>query len=53
MLTLIIRLVVRADDEQDIAMIAAELKQRIESFPALQQHRVKTIAVTAVEKVEG
>ena len=53
MLKLTVHLVVRADDENDIAGIAFELKRRIETQPALQKEQIRAIAVMAVEKAEG
>lgn len=42
---------VRATDESNFEHIAAELKSRLESLTALQQHNVKAIVVTYAERM--
>lgn len=49
MLKLIVRILVRTDDDADLKAIAEELRRRLETSPALRQEHIKAIAVTGVE----
>jgi len=51
MLNLIVKMSIRARDENDLSKIAYELRKRIETQTALIDDNVKVILVTAVEKV--